>query len=149
MAKKLELSPIAQVLMTSLQLARITEQLVDPSFHKSLPAADFSRIHPDINTLVYLAEHYVESDKNYTSPMLQMSAAHKPLIEAILSKLFPLANVRPLNQVGETYQVLNDFIQGVQRLTDKANESKCVEEKAPEDEPEGEIKKKVSPPKRP
>lgn len=146
MPKKIETSPIAKMLLTSLQLARITEYLVSQECRLVMPILEYERAKSNLTTLTYLAEHYCESEKNYTSPILQMSAAHRLLVEECLSRLFPDVNARPLNQVGDNYTFLNRFYKGVQQLTEQANQPQEAAEKAPEP---AEPAKQKSPPKKP
>ena len=146
MPKKIETSPIAKMLLTSLQLARITEYLVSQDCRHIMPPAEYGRAKSNLTTLTYLAEHYCESEKNYSSPILQMSAAHRLLVEECLSHLFPEANARSLNQIGDNYIFLTRFIKGVQHLTDQANQPQEAAEKASEP---AEPAKQKSPPKKP
>ena len=146
MPKKIETSPIAKMLLTSLQLARITEYLVSQDCRHIMPPAEYGRAESNLTTLTYLAEHYCESEKNYSSPILQMSAAHRLLVEECLSHLFPEANARPLNLIGDNYIFLTRFIKGVQHLTDQANQPQEAAEKTSEP---AEPAKQKSPPKKP
>lgn len=125
MKQKIEVSPIAGVLLTALPLTQIAEYLVSADFKHILPEPEKARITARLNSLEYLTEHYVESEKKYTNPMLQLVSTHRPLIEMILSELFPEAQARPLAGIGENYILLTRFIKNVNNRTNQVQEEAC------------------------